>query len=289
VSQPLAQDPDVLVAPPARESHVTQKRPQRIQIDAFGNTDVGLAREGNEDSFAVLHHLGLFMVADGVGGGHAGEVASRMALDCVREAFENPDMTWPAASGQRPEERPNASLLIAGLQHANSHILGISRRHQDKQGQDKQGMGTTFAGVLALDDRVVIAHVGDSRVYRLRERRLDLLTEDHSLLNAWIRAGAWDPADAAAFPYPNAITRAVGMEDQLEVDTRVDAARPGDVYLVCSDGLHGVLEVREIASVLLKHEDLTLAVERLIENANDKGGPDNITAVLARITGVGAR
>ena len=179
-----------------RESHVTGTRSSRIQVEAFGNTDVGLMREGNEDSFAVLHHIGLFMVADGMGGAAAGEVASRMVLDCVREAFDNTEMTWPAGLGSRPSaEVPNASVLIAGIQRANSHILSISRRYKDKQ-----GMGTTFAGLLALDDRLVIAHVGDTRVYRLRGRRFELLTEDHSLLNVCIRAGMWSPGKAAEFP-----------------------------------------------------------------------------------------
>ena len=278
--------PQAVTARPVvtRESHVAQTPRPRIRVDAFGNTDIGQVRDGNEDSFAVLPHLGLFMVADGIGGARAGEVASRMALDCVREAFENVDMTWPAEAGTRPEQRPNASSLIAGIHRANSHILSISRRYADKA-----GMGTTFAGLLVLDDRLVIAHVGDSRVYRLRGRRFDLLTEDHSLLNAWVHAGVWNPEDSATFPHPNVITRAIGLEDQLEVDTRLEAPQVGDVYLICSDGLHGMLDHRELASVLLQYEDLTLAVERLIELANDRGGLDNITAVLVRITGVGRR
>ena len=255
-----------------------------MRIEAFGSSNIGRLRQGNEDSFAVLHHLGLFMVADGMGGAAAGEVASRMAIDCVREAFENPDMTWPAWVSARSPGGQEASLLVAGIQRANTHIFNISQRYPDKR-----GMGTTFAGLLALDDRLVIVHVGDSRVYRLRGRRLDLLTEDHSMLNAFIQAGMWDPEEADTFPHRNAITRAVGVDDELEVDTRVDVPHPGDTYMLCSDGLHGVLDDRQLATVLLKEEDLTVAVARLIELANDNGGPDNVTVVLVRIAGSAAR
>jgi protein phosphatase len=109
------------------------------------------------------------------------------------------------------------------------------------------------------------------------------LTEDHTLLNAFIQAGRWDPDSTKPFPHQNVITRAVGTADDLEVDTRVDIPEPGDVYLICSDGLHGVLDDQQLAAVLLKHHDLTLAVARLIELTNDRGGPDNITAVLVRV------
>ena len=290
MSHALAHEPDAardsaLVAPPSpRESHVASTRSARLHVEAFGNTDTGLVREGNEDSFAVLPDLGLFMVADGVGGAAAGEVASRLTIDCVREAFENRDMTWPSTLGPPHAGSPDASVLVAGIQRANSHLLNISRSYADKA-----GMATTFTGLLVLRDRVVIAHVGDSRVYRLRGRRLDLLTEDHSLLNEFIRAGLWNPDEADAFPHPNAITRAVGTDDTLEVDTRIDAPQPGDLYLICSDGLTGTVDDRRIASVLLSHGDLTVAVARLIDLANDNGGHDNITALLVRVIGQGPR
>ncbi len=217
--------PETVAAQPMaiRDSHIAPTHRPRMQIEAFGKSDIGMVREGNEDSFAVLPFVGLFMVTDGMGGAAAGEVASRMAIDCVREAFENPDMTWPASVGERSAGGgSDVSLLIAGIQRANTHIFNISQRHHDKR-----GMGTTFAGLLALDHRLVIAHVGDSRVYRLRGRRLDLLTEDHSLLNACIQAGVWDPAEAETFPQRNMITRAVGVEEELEVDTRIDVPQPG--------------------------------------------------------------
>jgi protein phosphatase len=247
----------------------------RLRVVAYGRTDVGLVRNGNEDSFAVHHDLRLYMVADGMGGAAAGEVASWMAIDCVREAFADPDATWPP--GERPADA-DGSVLVAGIQRANAQILNLARREADKR-----GMATTFAGLLVCDDRVFIAHVGDSRVYRLRGQRIDLLTEDHSLLNALIKAGRLDPADAETFPHKNIITRAVGFEEALTVETRVDVPESGDVYLVCSDGLHGVIDDDRIASVLIEEEDVRGAVRRLLDLANERGGPDNITAVAVRV------
>jgi len=259
--------------------------PQQLRVEAVGLTDVGLVRSANEDNLSVLHHLHLFMVADGMGGAAAGEVASKMALDTIRATFEDSDLTWPLSGAT-----PSAELLTAGIRRAHSTIVGISLCEEDKR-----GMGTTFAGLLALDNRVLIAHVGDSRVYRLRGRKLDLLTEDHSLLNHCIRTGRWNPDEADLFPWPNAVTQAVGALDdhdaplQLEVEVRDDVPEPGDIYLLCSDGLHGMVDDQQIAHLLLKHDDITQAAARLIELANDQGGNDNITVVLVRVVETGAR
>jgi len=277
VPQPLADEPS-----DSRKSHVAARQASRQRVEAFGNTDQGLVRPGNEDSFAVLHHLGLFVVADGMGGHAAGEVASRLTVDCVREAFENVEATWPSGR-ERPCRAPSAHLLVAGIQRAHRRIVEIARRDATKE-----GMGTTVAGLLVVEDRVLIAHVGDSRVYRLRGRQLVQLTEDHSLLNAFIQAGRWDPSKADAFPQPHAITRAVGVVDpdeEFQVDSRLDAPLPGDVYLLCSDGLTNMLDHTSLASTMLKYPDVTQATARLIEAANDRGGTDNITAVLVRWVG----
>lgn len=278
-----------VVAPAARDSHVRTRRP-RLHVEASGNTDIGLVRETNEDCIAVLPEIGLFMVADGMGGAAAGEVASRLTIDAVREAFELGDVTRPIVGDERSYQLPDTQLLIDAILRAHTHISGISRRDAAKR-----GMGTTFAGLLVLEDRLVIAHVGDSRVYRLRGNRLELLTEDHSLLNKLIQEGAWSPAEADAFPWPNAISQAVGALEQdgtpmrLEVATRDDVPHPGDVFLICSDGLHGMLDHRQIETILRRNVDLTLAVQRLIELANDHGGQDNITAVLVRVADPNAR
>ncbi len=143
-------------------------------------------------------------------------------------------------------------------------------------------MGTTIAAVLACGDRAALAHVGDSRIYRLRGRRLDLLSEDHSLFNEFVRAGLADPEHPEEFEQRNVITRAVGVDPAVEVDARLVEVAPGDTFLLCTDGLSGVLEHRELTSILLAHPNLDEAVERLITRANEHGGPDNITALLVR-------
>jgi len=271
--------PHVCETSASRESRVAARQPERFGVEAFGNTHRGLVRPGNEDSFAVLHHLGLFVVADGMGGHAAGEVASRLTVDCVREAVE---ATRPSGR-ERPGRAPNTHLLVAGIQRAHGRIAEIARRDATKK-----GMGTTVAGLLVVEDRVLIAHVGDSRVYRLRGRQLVQLTEDHSLLNAFIQAGRWDPSKADAFPQPHVITRAVGVidpDEDFQVDSRLDAPLPGDVYLICSDGLTNMLDHTSLASILLKYPDVTQATTRLIEAANERGGTDNITAVLVRWVG----
>ncbi len=265
MSQQLAQEPGL-----ARDSHVTARQPDRFCVEAFGNTDPGRVRAGNEDSFAVLHRLGLFVVADGMGGHAAGEVASRLAVECVRETFADVDGT-------------GAEVLIAGVHRAHARIADLAQRDPKKA-----GMGTTFVGLLVVEGEMVIAHVGDSRVYRFRNEQLDQLTEDHSLLNACIKAGKWDPCEADVFPCPNIITRAVGVNDPdeaFQVDTCVVTPLPGDVYLLCSDGLTNMLDRTSLLSILLKYPDVTQATERLIEAANEQGGTDNITAVLVRWVG----
>lgn len=251
---------------------------RQLQLESFGLTDVGRAREHNEDCFAIHPHLGLFMVTDGMGGHAGGEVASRMAIDNVRAMFEDPDTTWPRGSAP-PCRFPGAAVLEAGIQLANARIFAASARQPALR-----KMGTTFVGALAWGDRMVIAHVGDSRCYRLRGRRVDLLTEDHSVVNEHIRAGILKPENAHLSPFRNAITRSVGTHAEVEVDMRVETTLPGDVYVLCSDGLSSVVEPRELTATLLEQRDLCRAASHLVERANELGGPDNITVVLVRVS-----
>lgn len=247
------------------------------RLDAFGITDVGKTRKNNQDCYAVLSHLRLFMVADGMGGVSGGEIASRMALDSVRHMFEDSETTWPGGYG--PVRRgSHVEHFIAGIRLANARIFARGCRESALK-----GMGTTFAGVLFSERHAVIAHVGDSRVYRLRGRRLELLTEDHSFLNDQIRAGLVAPEDAHAFPFKNLISRCVGPHGTVDVDTSVDLVQAGDVYLLCSDGLCGVLDHQELTSILVRQPELCLAAGTMIDRANELGGPDNITVVLVRV------
>lgn len=251
---------------------------RHYRIEAFGLSDIGRVREKNEDCFAVLPHLGLFLVADGLGGHAGGEIASRMAIDSVREVLEDPDAIWPLGS-PAPCRFPGPTVLVAGVELANARIFADAARDPRRR-----GMGTTFVGALAWEDRMVFAHVGDSRAYRLRGRQLDLITEDHSLVNEHVRSGLLTREQARSSPLQNIITRSVGTHAKVEVDTLIDRTRPGDAYLLCSDGLSGLIEHQELTDILLEQRDLCRTVGHLIERANELGGTDNITAVLVRVS-----
>ncbi|HSN97161.1 MAG TPA: Stp1/IreP family PP2C-type Ser/Thr phosphatase [Candidatus Nanopelagicales bacterium] len=258
----------------------------QLLVESAGCTHVGMIRDSNQDSFSIVEGLGLFLLADGMGGRAAGEIASRMAVDTVRGFFDDPDATWPIALGPPSSKAGGGAtryvdqampLLVAGIQLANGRIFASARRDRDKR-----GMGTTFVAVLARDGFVAIAHVGDSRVYRYRGGELELLTRDHSLLNECIRLGHIQPEDAASFPLQHVITRALGTEETVEVDTRIDEVQPGDVLLLCSDGLSGPVNPAEMTEIIGSHPDLNSAVRRLVQRANERGGPDNVTCILVR-------
>jgi protein phosphatase len=245
------------------------------RLACAARTHTGSVREQNQDRFGVHPELGLFLVADGMGGAAAGEVAAQMAVELVSEALVDADAPWPTGMTKPAEE--GLPQLVAAIQRAN-HC--IHERALETPGWT--GMGTTLAAVLAWGHRAALAHVGDSRILRLRGRRLDRLTEDHSLFNYLVREGLTDPNHPEAFPYRNIITRSLGCEAIVEVDGRWVDVAPGDTFLLCSDGLCGVVEQRELARVLLDHPDLDDAVEEMIDRANQYGGPDNITAVAVR-------
>jgi protein phosphatase len=247
------------------------------RIDAFGLTHPGRQRRTNEDSLAVLPQFGLFLVADGMGGAAAGEVASRMAVDAVRAVFQDPELTWPYGL---PHPPPTMGLprLKAAVEYANARVHAASVADEAHA-----GMGTTLAALLVLGDRVALAHVGDSRVYGLRGRRFERLTADHTVVAALLQAGAITREDAETSEVRHVLARSIGTDATVDVDVRLVAVHPGDTFLLASDGLHGVVNDETIAAILLRERDLTIAVARLIERANELGGPDNITAVLVRV------
>jgi protein phosphatase len=225
-------------------------------------TDTGLQRRANEDSLLVRSPL--FVVADGMGGAQAGEVASRVAV----ETFHG---------GLRDGADAESSLVVQ-VQEANSHINELSHRSAEHA-----GMGTTITVVYVGEQEVSIAHVGDSRAYCLRDRELLRLTDDHSLVDELIREGKLTPEEAEEHPQRSVITRALGPEATVEVDVRSFRGRAEDVYLICSDGLTTMLSEAELLDVLLSHESLHDSGEALIAAANTAGGKDNITVVLFRL------
>ena len=234
----------------------------------WSGTDTGLQRRANEDSMLVRSPL--FVVADGMGGAQAGEVASRLAVDTFKGGL---------ADGSDPE-----ASLLAQVEQANERINELSHANIEHA-----GMGTTITAVYLGEQDMVVAHVGDSRAYCLRDGELMRLTDDHSLVDELIRQGKLTPEEAEAHPQRSVITRALGPEPSVEVDVRTFRARPGDIYLLCSDGLTTMLSEDELLDLLSSNPVLRDAGEQLIAAANAAGGKDNITVVLLRVEEVPAQ
>jgi protein phosphatase len=250
-----------------------------LRIEVAGETNVGMKRTHNEDNFAILEDSGLYIVADGMGGHASGEVASKMAVDSMREFFQataqDPERTWPYKMDRSKGYEENR--LITAIKLANLRIYESAQRDARQR-----GMGTTIVTMFAVEDGVYVAHVGDSRGYRLRDGVIEQLTEDHSLLNDYIKMKRLTAEEIANFPHKNVIVRALGMKDTVKVDTRFEKPRAGDTYLLCSDGLSGPVTDPETLEIVVGAPDLKSAASRLIQRANENGGPDNISVVLAR-------
>lgn len=247
-----------------------------------GLTDVGLQREHNEDSFVVLEDYQLYVVADGMGGHRAGDVASKMATDAIASFFEasaNEDATWPFHFD--PKMSVEENRLVTGIKLANKRIHDTSQRHAEVH-----GMGTTVvAMVLSPDrDKLYVAHVGDSRCYRIRDGEIALLTQDHSLVNDYLRFMP-DMSEAQKDELPkNVITRALGMYDSVLVDHGADDVRPGDRFVLCSDGLSGMIDDAAIRDTVVEAgADVEAAAQALVTRANDAGGEDNVTAIVVAV------
>ncbi len=253
----------------------------KLRAVAAGISDVGLQRDHNEDSFAILKDHELYVVADGMGGHRAGDVASRLATDAMVDFFRATaadDVTWPFHFDARLSEEENR--LLTGIRIANRQIIERSLRSRECH-----GMGTTVVGALFAPEKqtMFIGHVGDSRAYRIREGGISQLTRDHSLVNDYLLAMPELSEEQRSELPKNVITRALGMQDHVTVDLQSDGAEEGDLYLLCSDGLSGMMEDDELLEVVGKAADLTEACNRLVAIANEHGGEDNITAVVIRI------
>jgi len=251
-----------------------------MELEFEAVTDVGRLRTANEDSYAVLPKLGLFAVADGMGGQAAGEVASRTALDCIvefiRQSAEQADITWPVPYD--PSLSLNENRLRAAVALAN---MGIRRAAEEDAGL--AGMGTTVVCALDGGDRVVLAHVGDSRAYLLRGGALERLTRDHSWVGEQIDRGLLSEDQARDHPLRNVVTRALGVGAEVDAELSSFELRSGEVLLLCSDGLTSMVPDAQVRGILERcgHE-LSVCVKALVSEANRQGGHDNITVVLLR-------
>ena len=231
------------------------------------HTDVGLRRRGNEDRFVVDAQLGLSLVADGMGGHSAGQVASSLAASSVVASLHE----------RKGGEATPAEKLRGAIEDANRAIYSAAR-----QRQEYSGMGTTVVALLVEDGRAAIAHVGDSRAYRVRRGRIRQLTDDHSIVGELLRRHEISADDAREHPHRHVLTRALGVRGHVQPDLAELTLSPGDVFVLCSDGLTNHIEDHEIAKLVEETSDLEGCCGALIDLANRRGGEDNITVALAR-------
>jgi len=252
-----------------------------MRLESAGKTHVGMKRNHNEDNYLLLPEESFFCVADGMGGHIAGEIASRIAVTEVGEFFKytskDRDITWPFKMDKHRSYDENR--LSTAVKVANARIYEASQAEAKYH-----GMGTTIVSCHFVDDDTLVGHVGDSRVYRFvaEAQKLVQLTEDHSLLNDYIKAGKLTPEEIETFPHKNVIVRALGMKESVAVDVIKLQPQENDIFLLCSDGLSGMVPDPKMEEILQTQPDLDQAAESLIDAANAAGGADNVTCILVR-------
>lgn len=250
-----------------------------MEMEFGTRSDTGRVRENNEDSFLVAPELNLFVLCDGMGGQASGEVASRLAAETIvahcRDAEANPAL--PLVGGRIDGASEAADRLASAVRLANRAV------HQAAQQNEAQtGMGATVVAVQVADERITIAHVGDSRAYRLRNGELELLTQDHSFIAEQVRQGLMTAEEASQSKLQNVLLRALGIEPDVEVEVNEELMMEGDTVLLCSDGLTHELSDEQIAAALCGAEETQEAASGLVELANRAGGGDNITVIVLR-------
>jgi len=244
-----------------------------IQFGFHALTDSGLVRSNNEDALAFDANYGVAVLADGMGGYNAGEVASSMAVVAVKAEL----VRWLTVNGSRQSSKQVARVIEMSFDEANLAILNASISNPLYA-----GMGTTLVVGVFLDKRLIVAHLGDSRCYRLRAGVLTQMTKDHSMLQEQVDNGFLTKEQAAYAPGKNMLTRALGVEEVVRVDMHEHAVEPGDLYLMCSDGLTDMMTDKEIALVLTQHSQLALMATELVNQCNLNGGRDNISVLLVQ-------
>lgn len=264
--------------------------------EVHGMTDVGLVREGNEDALVLMDDEDLFVVADGMGGHACGEVASAFTIEAIKAFYRSSDITRRVRSAHRRAIKGgtdaqrdvsyHALRLRKAVESANISVFRLAQQHEQLR-----DMGTTVVATAFAGNRLYVANVGDSRVYRLRAngrtsaREIEQLTEDHSLLNEYIKMNLLGPEEIENFPYKNVIVRALGLQEQVVVDIFDFGVRMGDQVLLCSDGLTDLVRDHEIRDVLADAPTAEAACIRLTEMAKARGGHDNITTLVIRLHG----
>jgi len=245
-------------------------------LRAFGLSDPGLVRGHNEDCFAIEAEENLYVVADGMGGHSYGEIASRISVRSICEFIRQGGEASDGSSSETEQElQPHSRLLKEAILAAQEQVLGAV-----DEDSALRGMGTTVVGLYVRDGVTALAHVGDSRIYRLRKGELELLTQDHTWINEQVMAGFLSEEQARTHPYRNVVTRALGGDNRVEVEVHDCPLEADDLFLLCSDGLTGMLLDSKIQEILERDQPLHETCQSLIDAANDRGGADNITAIL---------
>src|SRR5512140_2652630 len=251
-----------------------------VSVSAFGLTDVGRKRRHNEDAYLLDGESGLFVVADGMGGHAAGEVASRITVEAIQEYLalrdDEGESTWPFGFNSRYSMEGN--LLSTAIKRANERVI---RAVQNRP--ELKGMGTTVVAALFDGERATLVHVGDSRAYLFRDGELRRLTDDHSWVQEQVNAGILSEDEARSHPLKNVVTRALGGGAHVAVDLIEIPVGEGDRFLLCSDGLTGMVTDEEITNALSSPRSLEQIVRGLVDLANERGGVDNITAIMVEV------
>ncbi len=253
----------------------------KFKIAVAGNTDVGLVRSINEDNFVINEEENLFVVCDGMGGHQAGEVASKEACDVIDLCFSSMSAELAADTALDPgvELPPRGDLIIKAIRIANRSVYTKSRNRTELT-----GMGTTVVGAVLDENLICIAHAGDSRAYRVVDDSITQLTSDHSWVAELEKSGTYTAKEAEQMVNKNVITRALGVHDSIEVDFRADEFNPGELYILCTDGLCGYVEDDVILDVTLQSKgNVTNIANNLVKLANERGGQDNVTVVALQI------
>lgn len=247
------------------------------KVTAYGVSDIGLVRQNNEDSWAQLPELNFFVLADGMGGHRAGEVAAREAVKALCDQFKQ----TTAIAGPHLSLDEAYGLVQLSIEHANNTVYQLSRSDIELR-----GMGTTLCCIYCHPKGIIYAHVGDSRIYRLQNKHLEQLTKDHSLLRELVDLGQIDEQNAGDFLYKNIITKAIGTEKSIEPSVHICDIVNQDIFLMCSDGLSDMLSIDEMEAIINENPHIETAAKQLVAKAKEKGGFDNITLLLIKINEV---
>lgn len=239
-----------------------------MKLSAFGLSDIGVSRPNNEDVWVAMPEIGFFALADGMGGHQAGEVAAKEAIEHLANSVKS----------MAPCDPLSRMLELKGaIEKANAWVYKLS-----KEEESLSGMGTTLCCLIWTEDAIIYAHVGDSRIYRLKNQKLELLTQDHSLFAKWIKTGK---KAHAPYPYKNVITRAIGTAPKANPEVAICRYEEGDLYFLCTDGLSDVLAHDDIEKTINRSSNLEIASKKLIQKAKIKGSSDNITILMVQADG----